>query len=267
MITLLTDFGDAGYYVGSMKGVIVNINPDIQIVDISHTVSPQNIEEGAFILKQVYHYYPEGTIHVVVVDPGVGSARRIIAVDSGDYIFLAPDNGVLKYIFEDYADYRVIEVNNRKYFLNNVSPTFHGRDIFAPIASHLSLGLHITDLGEEISNYHKPEITKAVRKENKITGQVIYIDSFGNCITNISSELLGSKKEIQIRIKNLVLSEIKSNYSEVSKGDVLALLGSSGTMEISVNQGNAQKQYGLRVGERVVIEEKRKKNKRLKNKK
>ncbi|MFO7891702.1 MAG: SAM-dependent chlorinase/fluorinase [bacterium] len=261
MITLLTDFGISDFYVGSMKGVILTINPDIQIVDISHAVSPQNIEEGAFILKQVYHYFPQGTIHVVVIDPGVGSARRIIVLDTQEYIFLAPDNGVLKYIFDDYTDYRVIEVNNSMYYLNNVSTTFHGRDIFAPIAAHLSLGVDIADLGEEISNYIKPEIIKPVKKGNKITGQVMYIDSFGNCITNISSELLESKKEIQIQIKNLVLWEIKSNYSEVSKGEVLALFGSSGMLEISVNEGNAQEQYAFRVGDRVVVEGARKKAK------
>jgi len=257
MITLLTDFGDADFYVGSMKGVILNINPNIQMVDISHAVYPQNIEQAAFVLKQVYHYFPEGTIHVVVVDPGVGSERRIIAVSTGDYIFLAPDNGVLKYIYEDYSEYKVIEVTNKRYFLDDVSTTFHGRDIFAPAAAHLSLGHNITDFGKQISNYIRPEIIKPVREGNKITGQVIYIDSFGNCITNISSELMESKNGIQIRIKNLVLSEIKSNYSEVSKGEVLALLGSSGMMEISVNQGNAQKQYGFRVGDRVEIEEAR----------
>lgn len=257
MITLLTDFSESDFYVGSMKGVILNINPSIQIVDISHNVCAQNIDQGAFILKQAYHHFPEGTIHVVVVDPGVGSNRPIIAVSTDDYIFLAPDNGILKYIFNDYPECKVVNVTNDKYFLDKVSFTFHGRDIFAPVAAHLSLGMDLENFGNESGNYIKPDISKPIREKNTIIGEIVYIDFFGNCITNISSELLESKMENQIKIKNLVLSEIKTNYSEVCKGEILALVGSSETIEIAVNQGNAQEQFGLRVGDRVVIEEAR----------
>ncbi len=253
MITLITDFGYSGFYVGSMKGVILNINPVIQIVDITHSVSPQNIEEGAYILKQAYQYFPKRTIHVVVVDPGVGSKRPIIAVSTEEYLFLAPDNRVLKYIYDDYTEYRVVEVTNSDYFLDEVSTTFHGRDIFAPVAAHLSLGVDIMDLGKEVRNYTKPEVLKPIREKNKVIGEIIYIDSFGNCITNIGAELLGNKKDLQIKIKNVVLPEIKSIYSEVKKGEILALIGSSGSVEISVNQGNAHKQFGFKIGDKVVF--------------
>ena len=265
MITLLTDFGNSDFYVGSMKGVLLSINPHIQIVDITHNLSSQNIEQGAFLLKQVYHYFPKGTIHVVVVDPGVGSNRNIITVETEKYLFLAPDNGVLKYIYDDYSDYRVIAVTNPTYFLDQVSTTFHGRDIFAPVAGHLSLGVDIRDLGEECSDYCKPEIIKPVREKNKIKGEIMYIDSFGNCITNIEKEIIKEKGKLQITIKDKILLGIKSTYSAVKRGESLALLGSSGMLEISLNQGNAHKRLGIEVGDKVVIEgsnkDKRKKEK------
>ncbi len=149
VITLLTDFGYRDGFVGSMKGVILGINPGAQIVDISHEVQPQNIDEAGFILFSTYNHFPEGTIHVAVVDPGVGSPRKIIAVKTRNYIFLSPDNGLLKYIFFREKNCRVFEVTNRIFFLNRVSSTFHGRDIFAPVSAHLSLGTNINEIGKK----------------------------------------------------------------------------------------------------------------------
>lgn len=253
IITLLTDFGYADPYVASMKGVILGINPDVQIVDISHNVTPQNINEAAFILKRSYPFFPKGTIHVVVVDPGVGSNRSIFAVKSDSAIFLAPDNAVLKYVFDD-GPVEVYQITNRDYFRDNVSHTFHGRDIFAPVAAHISKGISLEILGRPFADYVTGKVSKPVVDANeKITGEVVYIDRFGNGITNIEGHLLAGRKQIQLHVKSITIRELSSRYTDVPAGKPLALIGSGNTLEISVHQGNASRQLEFGVGDKIII--------------
>ena len=253
IITLITDFGFSSSYVGAMKGVMLRINPDLQIIDINHNVSPQNIEEAAFILKNVYSFFSAGTIHVVVIDPGVGTDRAILAAQTNDYIFLAPDNGVLKYIFDENPDIRVFKVTNKKLFLEKVSSTFHGRDIFAPVAAHLSKGIPTETVGEPFTEYIRGKVKTPAVDSHRISGEIIYIDRFGNGITNIGEDLLKKKKNLQILIRNTTIKNLSTVYSDVHTGEVLALIGSSGTLEISVNQGNAKKQLEFSVGDSVIV--------------
>ncbi len=253
IITLITDFGSFGPYMGSMKGVMLSINPDLEIVDISHNVSPQNVEEAAFILKNVYSFFPVGTIHVVVVDPGVGTSRSILAVQTDHYTFLAPDNGVLKYIFDENLRTRVFKVANKKLFLKRVSSTFHGRDIFAPVAAHLSKGIPIETVGEPFTEYIRGKVKRPAVEPHRISGEIIYIDRFGNGITNIREDLLGEKKNLQILVQDTLIKNLSTTYSDVPNGEVLALIGSSETLEISVNHGNAKEQLGISVGDPVTV--------------
>ncbi len=252
IITLLTDFGYSDPYVGSMKGVILEINPDATIVDISHDVVPQNIHEAAFILNRAYPFFPKGTIHVVVVDPGVGSSRSIIGVKTDSYVFLAPDNGVLKYVFENHSAV-VHQITNRNYFRKKVSQTFQGRDIFAPVAAHLSIGVPLDTLGQSFENYTKGTVPKPVAGDKKISGEIIHIDRFGNGITNIDRNQLTSLNQIRIRVKTIMIRGLSTNYADVPTGKPLALIGSGDTLEISVHQGNASQQLGFGMGDKITI--------------
>ena len=252
IITLLTDFGYSDPYVGSMKGVVLEINPDVTLVDISHNVAPQNIHEAAFILKRAYPFFPKGTIHVVVVDPGVGSDRSIIGVKTDSYIFLAPNNGVLKYIFNNHSAV-VYQITNRNYFRKKVSQTFHGRDIFAPVAAHISKGISLDTLGQSFENYTKGIVPKPVAGNKKISGEILYIDRFGNGITNIDGYLLTGLNQIRIRVKTTMIISLSTNYADVPTGKPLALIGSGDTLEISINQGNASQQLGFGLGDKITI--------------
>jgi len=253
IITLTTDFSIHDPYVAAMKGVILNHCPDVTIVDISHSIQPQNVDEAAFILNGVYRYFPKGAIHVVVVDPGVGSDRAVLAVDTSDYLFLAPDNGVLKYIFNDSPKARVFRVINRELFLKNVSNTFHGRDVFAPVSAHLASGHPIESVGESCSDYIQGEIKNSTVEENSISGEIIYIDGFGNGITNINQEQITGRKNIRIRIGDRAIQMLVSSYSEGAIGEILVIIGSFGTLEIAVREGNAQKMLNFQSGDLVQV--------------
>jgi len=253
VITLLTDFGLTDPYVGSMKGVILSVHPDIHIIDITHGITPQNVDEAAFVLKNAYAYFPEDTVHVVVVDPGVGTLRAVLAVQMDRYVFLAPDNGVLKYIFHDKPDCRVFRVTNTSYFSEHVSRTFHGRDIFAPVAAHIARGLAPEKLGEPFHDYIKGSVKKPVLGTDEISGDILYIDTFGNAVSNIDESLLAGREIKEIRIKGHTFHTLSETYNDVSAGKPLALIGSSGTVEISVNQGYAIEKLNLRTGDRVIV--------------
>ncbi len=252
IITLITDFGYSDPYVGSMKGVILGINPDVQIVDITHDVTPQNIDEAAFILKRSCPFFPKETIHVVIVDPGVGSDRSIIGVKTDAAVYLAPDNGVLKHILHGHP-IEVYQITNRDYFRDHVSHTFHGRDIFAPVAAHISRGVTLDTLGPPFENVIKGELSKPVVETEKISGEIIYIDRFGNGITNIGRELVTGLQQIQIHIKSTTIKRLSNRYIDVPIGEPLALIGSGNTLEISVHQGNAAQQIGFRVGDPITV--------------
>lgn len=252
IVTLLTDFGWSGPYVAAVKGVLLSINPNLHIVDISHTISPQNTDEAAFVLAQTYPYFPSGTIHVVVVDPGVGSDRTILAVKTSKGIFLAPDNGVLKYVFKNERDREVFLVTESDYFRSAVSHTFHGRDVFAPVAAHLSLGVTADQLGPKTMDYQIGQIPEPAVRQHKIIGQILYFDSFGNAITNIAANMIKQTIE-EIKIGAIVLGGIKQTYCDATTGETLALIGSHNHLEIAINQGNIQKALGLAIGDPVTL--------------
>ena len=256
IITLITDFGTRDGYVGVMKGVIAGINPDATIIDISHEVAPQDISEAAMILMDSYRYFPKGTIHVVIVDPGVGGSRRPIIVETTDYLFIGPDNGVFTSIYKSGDVQRVTELSNREIFLPHVSSTFHGRDILAPAAASFSKGLPASVLGSEITDYIKVSSSKPDIKGDIIMGEVAHVDNFGNLITNIDKDTLfsfagGDRFDIEIRGRSI--PELKKTYADSKKGELLALIGSSGRLEIAVNQGSAGDTLGAEKGSPVEV--------------
>lgn len=237
IITLTTDFGMHDHYVGSMKGVILGINNEAKIVDITHELPKYDIFKAAITVQNCYKYFPKETIHVVVVDPGVGSSRKPIALQTEHGIFIGPDNGVFSFILEQDEESNVLEITNSEYMLNIVSNTFHGRDIFAPVAAHLSLGIDTSKMGKRVNSPVLLDINKPRVNDNEIIGEVIYTDSFGNLITNIHIYMIESFKEILIG--EHVIDTVAKSYQDVEKGKLLAIIGSSGFLEISVNQGNA----------------------------
>ncbi len=253
IITLLTDFGETDGFVGTMKGVILGIHPAARIIDISHQIPPQDIDAGAFVLRNCYRYFPERTIHVVVIDPGVGSERRIILVETERYFFLAPDNSVLKYIFHEEKIKRVFNITNHNFFLKQISHTFHGRDIFAPVAAHLASGIAPGRFGEEITDYEKGEIDFPEIDGNKITGKIIHIDGFGNLITNISSSLLEKNRIFSISLGTQTIKNLSNSYAEVEIGKPVALIGSSGYLEIGIRNGNAQEFLQIQRNDQVIV--------------
>ncbi len=252
IITLLTDFGLADGYVGTMKGVILSINPAAKIIDLSHDLPAQDVSAAAFVLSSSYRYFPRGTIHVAVVDPGVGSNRKILAVKSQDFWFLAPDNQLLKYIFHASETLTVVEVLNKRFFLSHISQTFHGRDIFAPVAAYLSLGIDIHELGQETIDFDRGQIDLPRVSSDKIIGKVIYNDRFGNLITNIAATHL-TRHISEICVGTTVIPRLAQSYAEVEIGQPLAIIGSTGFLEISIRNGNARQQLGVSPNASVTI--------------
>ncbi|MBI4810413.1 MAG: SAM-dependent chlorinase/fluorinase [Ignavibacteriales bacterium] len=242
VIGLLTDFGTSDSYVASMKGVILSIAPHASIVDISHEIAPQNIDQAAYVLWSSYRFFPKKTIFICVIDPDVGTSRQILGVKNNEYIFIAPDNGVLKYVLGFIKKPKIIKLGKSKYFLNNVSDTFHGRDIFAPVAGYLASGLPIEKLGPSARPITRAEsFIKLPNKSNKrCEGKIINIDRFGNLITNIfvgteqlpSAELLIGKSRIK---------EYSNTYSNALSGKPFIITGSSGLLEVSAKNDNAAK--------------------------
>jgi len=255
-ITLMTDFGVADGFVGTMKGVIYSINPDATIVDISHEISSQDVSSAAFLLAASCRYFPAGTVHLVVVDPGVGSQRRAVAVETEKYYFVAPDNGVLTRALAQEEIIRSVELTNSEYFLHEVSSTFHGRDIFAPVAAHLSLGIDIKNLGVEIDDLMRIPISEPEVTQNGIKGRVIYIDKFGNLITDITRELFEtvvSERQFAIKVAQVKLDRLSHSYADIPAGHPLAIFDSFGNLEIAVNRANASKVLGIHAGDDVCI--------------
>jgi len=252
IITLLTDFGWEDGYVGTMKGVILKINPNVQLIDITHQIHPHDIREAAFTLLTSYSYFPPGTIHLAVVDPGVGSLRKPIIVSTKDYYFVGPDNGLFTFLDEKREIQKVIEFRNRKYCLSQLSDTFHGRDIFAPVAAHLSRGTKIEDFGEEIKDWVKLPFPKQNWEEKRIKGEILHIDKFGNLITNIPEGSL-PKRGFLLEIKGRKINKISHSYSQGEEGELLLISGSSGFFEISTNRGRASDLLGVKRGEELIV--------------
>lgn len=255
IISLLTDFGKEDNFVGVMKAVILNINPRAKIIDLCHQVIPQNIPQAAFLLQNSFKYFPKGTVHVVVVDPGVGSSRRKILVKTENYYFVGPDNGVLSLSLRGEKVRRIINLTNDKYFLKPVSDTFHGRDVFAPVAAHLSLGRAIDDFGKRIKDIKRFSLPEPKRSKNKLQGEVIYIDHFGNLITNITKEAFidfVKHRGFKIHIAGQEINKISRSYQAGKKGWPLAIFDSFGNLEIAVAQDSAEKV--LSIGQGAVIQ-------------
>ena len=256
IITLTTDFGTTDIFIGVMKGVILNINPDAKIIDITHDIEPQDVYAGAFLLSSAHRYFPPGTVHVGVIDPGVGSARRAIAVETERYYFVAPDNGLLSYTLHKEKVRRAVNLTNPKYFLPQISNTFHGRDIFAPVAAHISRGVSLNLFGEQITNIVQIPISTPDTSETQIIGQIIYIDRFGNLITNISHQLFEVVKkgrDFTISVKDRQIQRICRAYAESSVGELLGIFSSFGNLEIAINAGNAAETLGIRRGDSIKI--------------
>ena len=258
LITLLTDFGLKDAYVGAMKGVVAGLAPGARVVDICHDIPPQDIRAGGLVWAQAVPYFPPGSVHVAVVDPGVGSRRKIVAAEARGSTFLAPDNGILGYVLTRREVRRAVEVKRSKHFLPSVSATFHGRDIFAPVAARLADGLPLEALGPAYRDYRLETLPRTrIRRRTlggaKLTeaqGQVVYIDSFGNAVTNLRP--LEASVLRELNAGSVRLPRLLRRYSQVKAGEALVLVGSSGYLEIAVNRGRAAEVLDLTVGEKVI---------------
>jgi len=259
IITLTTDFGESDPYVAMMKGVILSINPDAKIIDITHQIPAGSIQEGGLIIKESYTYFSSGTVHIGVIDPGVGGKRKSIAVLVDNYFFVGPDNGLFSPIIEAQRHIDIIHLKEKRYWRHTISRTFHGRDIFAPVAAHLSLGVNPFLMGEKIDN--PTTLAYPLPRESKtdLVGEVIRVDHFGNLITNITREHLSpflASKALIIKVGSLTLKKICTTYNDVPEGQPLALIGSSDALEIAINMGNAQNDLceKCKIGTKVTIE-------------
>ncbi|RLF62676.1 MAG: hypothetical protein DRN16_00875 [Thermoplasmata archaeon] len=259
IITLLTDFSRDSSYVAQMKAVILRIIENVNIVDISHSVTPQAVEEGAFILATSLLYFPKGSIHVGVVDPGVGTNRRGIIVKTKHHILVGPDNGLLIPAARRLGNFEVYEISNKRYMLKKISHTFHGRDVFAPVAAYIAKGVPIEKIGEKIENFVDLNLfSEVIFSSSRLSGRVVYIDNFGNIITNIEASKLLNKKKFDEEVK-ITLGKRKhklrlvKSYGFAKKGEPLITIGSNGFIEISINQGNAAKKMGVKKGEKCTI--------------
>jgi S-adenosyl-L-methionine hydrolase (adenosine-forming) len=248
VIAMLTDFGTRDHYAGTMKGVMTAICPDATLVDISHEVAPHDVLGGALQLAAAYRYFPHGTIFLVVVDPGVGSARRGIAAETAEYRFVAPDNGVLTGVLRDDPPRRVVELTERRYARPTVSRTFEGRDRFAPAAAWLAKGIQLSALGRPAGDYHQIDIPRPAQSDEALTGVVLQVDRFGNLVTNIDRrtfEAFVRQQPIQIVAAGQPVGRLVSTYSEIPPDEICALFGSSDHLELAAHAGSAEARLGI----------------------
>ena len=260
IITLTTDFGLKDHFVGVIKGVILNINPEADLVDITHDIPPHDVLQAAFTLKQAYAYFPSGTIHVVVVDPGVGTHRRVLAASSEKGYFLAPDNGVLSFLYAENAINDTREITADHYWLKPRTGTFDGRDIFAPVAAWMSKGVSISALGETIRDAIKIDIPQpALIQPGVWKCKILAVDHFGNLISNLTRENFtacvehGEQKRFAFRVGDQTISKVSMSYAEGQPNEVLAIFGSAGLIEFCVNQGSAAAVTSLQAGKDVLL--------------
>lgn len=260
LITLTTDFGTRDAFAASVKGVILKINPQAEIIDLSHEIGPQDVWEAAFTLKSAYSYFPKGTVHLAVVDPGVGSGRRPIIVVTESYYFVGPDNGLFSLIYREAERIRVNHITSTHYYLPNPGPTFHGRDVFAPVAAWLTKGIPSGNFGEEITDYVKLNVPIPQKAAGGIDGHVIHIDRFGNIITNITFQDVktiipegGDPAKVSINLAGKDVKGLKKYYAEAASGEPGAIINSSGFMEIFIYKQNARSVLGSKRGEVVKV--------------
>ncbi len=245
VVALLTDFGTQDGFVGAMKGVILSIAPDTPIVDISHEVEPFNILEGALILRAHYSYFPEKTVFVCVVDPGVGSERKALIVETPKYFFVGPDNGPFDLVLREEGSFKVYEITNERYTLPKRNNTFHGRDVFAPVGAYLKKGVKPEEIGKEIKYEFKLNFPEPVKRDNYVEGEIVHFDRFGNAITNVkcSNYAEGVFRNKKIKVVN--------HFLEGIPGEINAVCGSFGLMELFTPMDSAKERFSLKIGERV----------------
>jgi len=252
IIALLTDFGTRDYFVGAMKGVILSINKDAKIIDLTHDIEPQNIKSAGFTLAAGYQNFPPKTIFVTVVDPGVGSARRAILVETTDYFFVAPDNGLLSFIFENETDFRVFELTNSGFFRPTVSRTFHGRDVFAPVGAWLSTGIEPDQFGKEVIDFISFEGVKPkVISPTELEAEIIHTDHFGNLVTNLKRSDLPEK--FLLTVNQFVIEKHHNYYAEAERDEVFTIFGSAGYLEIVVFQNSASNLLKAATGNKITV--------------
>ncbi len=255
IITLTTDFGLRDHYVGVMKGVMLSVNENANPVDITHCIDSHDIRAASFVIGNSYRYFPEKTVHLAVVDPGVGSERRPLAVSADGHFFVGPDNGVFSSVIRSCEDFCAREIKNSDYLLKEISSTFHGRDIFAPVAAHLSLGVSFSEIGPQVQN---PEVLPSDGYSingNEVRGTVVYTDKFGNLVTSIPTEAVGGGAGASVSVGGKRVAGISESYSSVEPGEILAVGGSCGYIEISVNQGRACDIFGEAPPEVIIVRE------------
>jgi hypothetical protein len=257
IITLTTDFGLKDPYVAEMKAVILGISPNATIVDISHEIEKFNIRMGAYVLASASPYFPKNTIHVTVVDPGVGTKRRPILIQTKRSFYVGPDNGVLTLAAKAQCIKHVYEISNRKLIMPKISCTFHGRDVFAPAAAHLANGTSPAKFGPKIDRIVTPKFAKIIKEKDKLIGEVVHIDGFGNIITNFGQEELKSiniKDAVNVKLKNIKIKlKLCKFYAEVKPQKPLAIIGSHNLLEISTNQGNAAQTFKMKSGDKITL--------------
>jgi S-adenosylmethionine hydrolase len=259
IITLMTDFGTKDGNVGVMKGVISGIHPEAQIIDLSHLIEAQNIREAAFILARSAVYFPRGSIHVVVVDPGVGTKRRPMAARIGEWFYVGPDNGTITGLLERAEREgwirEFVHLDQPKYWLPNVSFVFHGRDIFSPVAGHLATGVPLTELGTPFSDPVRLQLPQPLQTKNGWRGEIIYIDHFGSAVSNIRVEdldpAIDRRENVQVRLDGVDIQGLVNTFGDRTAGEVIALFGSTGNLIVSVVNGNAADKLGVKVGDAI----------------
>ena len=255
VITLLTDFGTADYFVAAVKGVLLTSNPLTPIVDITHEIPPQDIEAGAFTLLACYRDFPKGTIHVAVVDPGVGSARRAIVVKAGGHYFIGPDNGVFSYVLDNEPDHKVFQITKSKYFREEASSTFHGRDVFAPVAAALADGVKPSKFGPRIEDAVRLAPLAPVKEDGNLTGRIINIDHFGNCVTNLTHSDIADFAQVRLRVNGRDVEAFRQFYADEdgSENQIFSIWGSAGFLELSVNGGSAAELLQAKRGDQIIV--------------
>ncbi|PEN13927.1 hypothetical protein CRI94_07680 [Longibacter salinarum] len=279
MITLTTDFGTSDGYVAAMKGVMLSIHPEARLVDVTHQIEPQDVMEAAFVLRTTVPYFPSGTVHLVVVDPGVGTDRRAVAVRSGKQWFVGPDNGVFPLVMDDAEPDEILELDQPEVWRSDApSTTFHGRDIFAPVAAHLDTGRDPSDIGTPVEGLRPLRWAMPITDSHSVQGYVAHVDRFGNCITNIRRQTLvrtGLNDEnanpadeaqhtgdtisiddlpaLKAYVGNAVIRDLHRTYGAVADGDPLLLFGSSGFLEVAVNAGSAAELLNIRKGDSIKV--------------
>jgi len=261
IVTLTTDFGLKDNYAASMKAVMLSINPEITFVDITHQVARHDIMEACFLLGNTYHYFPPWTVHVVVVDPTVGSKRRPIVASINNHYFVAPDNGVLSVLYQDPEDISVFEITAEHYYLKPLSSTFHGRDIFAPVAAWLTKGVELENFGEKIEDFVDLKLpAPKLVDETRLEGEIIHVDSFGNLISNIPraqfDQMLEESKEhrFEVRIGDFVMKELKRYYAECQADKPSVLFGSTAQLEVCLKQRSAKDALGFDKGQKLTVQ-------------